>query len=109
MSQPPAPPKELFIQGKTLDGRTFRPSDWAERLCGVMSCFRPEGSGGMNAHIGYSPYVRPVMVAGVKCVVVDERLRDLEPRAYEFVLSFASDNSLATFEACTIPEHPPKS
>ena len=24
--------KELFIQGVTLDGKTFRPSDWAERL-----------------------------------------------------------------------------
>ena len=26
--------KELFIQGMTLDGKTFRPSDWAERLAG---------------------------------------------------------------------------
>jgi hypothetical protein len=32
--------KELFIQGVTLDGKTFRPSDWAERLAGVMSQFR---------------------------------------------------------------------
>ena len=35
--------KELFIQGVTLDGKTFRPSDWAERLAGVMSRFRPGG------------------------------------------------------------------
>jgi len=33
--------KEVFIQGITHDGRTFRPSDWAERLAGVMSQFRP--------------------------------------------------------------------
>ncbi|MEY4695308.1 MAG: hypothetical protein RLZZ95_1757, partial [Pseudomonadota bacterium] len=33
--------KEVFILGLTLDGKTFRPSDWAERLAGVMSQFRP--------------------------------------------------------------------
>ena len=27
--------KEVFIQGVTLSGKTFRPSDWAERLAGV--------------------------------------------------------------------------
>ena len=37
---------EVFIQGQTRDGKTFRPSDWAERLAGAMSCFRPEGSVG---------------------------------------------------------------
>ena len=30
---------EFVIQGVTLDGKPFRPSDWAERLCGVMSAF----------------------------------------------------------------------
>jgi hypothetical protein len=29
--------KEVFILGQTRDGKTFRPSDWAERLAGVMS------------------------------------------------------------------------
>src|SRR4030081_3052053 len=37
-------PKEVFIQGRTKAGKAFRPSDWAERLAGAMSCFRPEGS-----------------------------------------------------------------
>ncbi|RIX67821.1 DUF3579 domain-containing protein, partial [Acidovorax cavernicola] len=36
--------QELFIQGLTRDGKTFRPSDWAERLAGVMSQFRPGGA-----------------------------------------------------------------
>jgi hypothetical protein len=26
--------KEVFIQGVTSSGKTFRPSDWAERLAG---------------------------------------------------------------------------
>lgn len=30
---------EFVILGITLDGKPFRPSDWAERLCGVMSAF----------------------------------------------------------------------
>ena len=30
---------EFVIVGTTLDGKSFRPSDWAERLSGVMSAF----------------------------------------------------------------------
>ena len=55
--------RELFIQGITKDGRTFRPSDWAERLAGVMSIFRPDGvAQGRSAHIGYSPYCVPRVI-----------------------------------------------
>ncbi|MGL4574673.1 MAG: DUF3579 domain-containing protein [Burkholderiaceae bacterium] len=97
---------EIFIQGITTDGKQFRPSDWAERLCGVMACFRPPGAP-PQSHLAYSPYVRPTMVGDVKCVVVDERLRDLEPLAYHFVLSFAKDNQLQTSEACLVPDVKP--
>lgn len=101
----PAPiAREFFIQGLTSDGKPFRPSDWAERLCGVMSCFRPEGSGGRNAHLKYSPYVRPILLDGVKAVVVDESLRQLEPLAYHFVMDFARDNDLQIIDACLLPE-----
>jgi hypothetical protein len=96
--------REFFIQGVTSNGRPFRPSDWAERLCGVMSCFRPEGSVGRNAHLGYSPYVRPTILEGVKSVVVNEELRAIEPLAYHFVLDFAKDNDLQIVDACLLPE-----
>lgn len=95
---------EFFIQGITSSGRQFRPSDWAERLCGVMSCFRPEGSGGRHAHLQYSPYVRPTLLNGVKSVVVSEELRNIEPMAYHFVRNFAKDNDLQIIEACLLPE-----
>lgn len=95
---------EFFIQGITSDGRQFRPSDWAERLCGVMACFRPEGYGGPNAHLRYSPYVRPTVLGGVKSVVVNEGLREIEPLAYHFVLNFAKDNDLQIVNACLLPE-----
>ncbi|OGB26411.1 MAG: hypothetical protein A3I66_00910 [Burkholderiales bacterium RIFCSPLOWO2_02_FULL_57_36] len=94
------PAREFFIQGITSDGKPFRPSDWTERLCGAMSCFRPEGSRGPNSHLQYSPYVRPAMLGGIKSVVVNEDLRNIEPLAYHFVVDFAKDNDLQIVAAC---------
>jgi hypothetical protein len=94
---------EFFILGVNSKGRQFRPSDWAERLCGAMSCFRPEGSGGPNAHLKFSPYVYPTVVNGVKAVVVDNALKKIEPLAYHFVVSFAKDNDLQVVDACFLP------
>jgi|SRR5687767_11236550 hypothetical protein len=79
---------EFVIRGVTLDGRPFRPSDWAERLCGVMSAF------GGDHRMQYSPYVHPITSEGVRCVVVDRRLEAIEPMAYRFLLNFAKDNEL---------------
>ena len=94
-----AEPKEVFIQGKTRDGKAFRPSDWAERLAGAMSCFRPEGSGGgPAAFIGYSPYCVPRFIGGIKGVIVSRELREMEPMAWDFVMSFALDNNLVVDE-----------
>ena len=105
---PPNPSREFFIQGVTLDGKTFRPSDWSERLAGAMSCFRPAGSpGGIASYIGYSPYCVPRVVNGVKCVIVNEKLRDLEPMAWDFVMNFARDNHLQVAEACLLEDKAP--
>lgn len=79
---------EFVIQGQTADGKPFRPSDWAERLCGVMAAF------GGDHRMQYSPYVHPVTASGIRCVVVDKRLEVVEPMAYRFLLSFAKDNAL---------------
>ncbi|CAJ0694180.1 DUF3579 domain-containing protein [Ralstonia holmesii] len=98
-----ANPRQFFIQGVTRDGKTFRPSDWADRLCGVMAQFRPAGDTG-DPRFTYSPYVRPVMSGGIRSVFVDERLRDIEPKALDFVLNFANDNNLQLVEACILPE-----
>lgn len=92
-------PRQYQIQGLTLEGRTFRPSDWAERLAGAMASFRPGGgAGGIAAFIGYSPYCIPQVVDGVKCVIVNEALRDIEPMAWDFVMNFARDNHLRVSE-----------
>lgn len=83
------PHKSFLIIGKTSDGRTFRPSDWADRLCGIMSVF------GADRKMKFSPYVRPgCALTGEKCVMVDAQLYEVEPLAYNFLTSFAKDNDL---------------
>ena len=92
-----ATPRLFKIQGITREGKAFRPSDWAERLAGALSSFRPLGLG-VDAHIHYSPYCVPRVVGGVKCVIVNEALRSVEPMALDFVLHFARDNNLVISE-----------
>ena len=79
---------EIVIQGVTAAGEKFRPSDWAERLCGMMSVF------GEDRQLSYSPYLKPVIITGTTCVVVDQRLEGLDTAAYKFLMSFARDNEL---------------
>ncbi len=80
--------EEVVITGLTLEGKPFRPSDWAERLCGVLSVF------GAEKRMEYSPYVQPITTGGVKCVIVNRKLESVEPMAFKFLLSFAKDNDL---------------
>ncbi|TFZ02395.1 DUF3579 domain-containing protein [Ramlibacter henchirensis] len=94
---PSSAAREIFIQGITRDGRTFRPSDWAERLAGVMSAFRPGGAT-PGSHLSYSPWCVPHVIDGVKTVVVHSDLRKAEPMAWDFVMNFAKDNDLKVEE-----------
>ena len=79
---------EVVIQGVTESGQVFRPNDWAERLCGMMSVF------GEDRHLSYSPFLKPVMIGGLRCVVVDLKLEATDPSAFRFLMSFARDNEL---------------
>jgi len=89
--------KKTYILGLTHSGRVFRPSDWAERLAGVMSSFRPATSRA-NSRISYSPWCVPSSLNGVKCVIVSDALRDHNVMAWDFCLNFARDNELQTQE-----------
>ena len=81
--------RNFVIVGLTSEGKRFRPSDWAERLCGIMSQF------GSDHKMRYSPYVQPGPDEnGAKTVRVDARLYDIEPLAYHLLLNFAKDNDL---------------
>lgn len=94
--------RQICILGVTQEGKTFRPSDWSERLAGVMSQFRPGGPQ-PGSHLGYSEWCFPTVIDGVKCVVVDSALREVEPMAWDFVLNFGRDNNLKMTEASVAP------
>jgi len=94
---PATQPLEFVIIGLTRAGKPFRPSDWAERLAGVMAQF------GGASPVRFSPYCYPVVSNGVKCVVVDARIREVEPLAYHFLVNFAADNELQVREGRMAP------
>jgi hypothetical protein len=95
---------ELLIKGIRRDGSTFRPSDWAERLCGVAAILHSDAIALSREHYAARPcfdcslLVRPAIICGVLCVIVDLGLRTLEPCAWNFVSGFARDNDLVTLE-----------
>lgn len=91
--------RSFTIVGSTSKGKTFRPSDWSDRLCGIMSSF------GAQRKMRYSPFVRPgCWISGEKCVFVDARLYDIEPLAYNFLMHFARDNDLRVEHAEDVAE-----
>lgn len=80
-------PKEWLILGVTQDNQRFRPSDWAERLCGALACYR-------NGRWVYSKHVHPVIRQSGICVLVEGELKGTNPDAYKFIMGFAYDNRL---------------
>ena len=79
----------FIIIGTTEDGKTFRPSDWADRLCGVMATL------GNDNRVKYSQFVRPgCTLAGERTVIVDANLYKANSIAWNFVVEFARSNHL---------------
>ena len=79
---------EIFIQSLTKDGKAFRPSDWVDRMCSSYATF------GDDRKLRYSPYLKPEMVDGVRCLAVDLRLKDTNPDGFEELMQFATENQL---------------
>jgi len=90
----PSPPSRPFlIVGVTSHGKAFRPSDWADRLAGIMAPFQPLGTG-PRTPLQYSAYAVPGIHDGRTCVRVDPAIAGVEPLALGFLLNFARDNDL---------------
>ena len=85
-------PYEIVIHGTTSKGKTFRPSDWAERLCGILSSF-DKGN-----RLAYHQWVRPMLVDKVRCVAVDKKLEEINPAMFRFLMDFAADNDLRVMD-----------
>lgn len=79
----------VVIRSVRNDGSKFRPSDWIERLAATLSSF------GSSQQKGYQQAAKPCMIDGEKCLVVDGKLAELNPAAYEFIMNFVYSNDLS--------------
>ncbi len=85
----------FYIKGVTVYGELFRPSDWVDRLCGIMASFCPKQAGAALAHqTAYSPFAQPAMLDDVRSVRVDPSIAQIDPKALDFLIHFARDNHL---------------
>ena len=87
------PQNEIIIEGLTRAGKPFRPSDWVDRMCSTYASF------GTDKKLRYSPYLKPRMVNGVRCLAVDLKLRDVNPDGFAQLMHFAEENQLNVLDA----------
>lgn len=78
----------IIIQGITQKGKTFRPSDWSDRLSGILSSFD------RGHRLAHHKFVRPQLINQVRCVIVDKQLESVNPDMFRFLMDFAGDNEL---------------
>jgi hypothetical protein len=90
--------EKVIIKGITKDGGTFRPSDWAERLCGAVASYGP------GRRIIFHPRVKLASLEGIKCVVIDAQLEEEDVMLFEFLIEFADDNQLQVERMAKLPE-----
>ncbi|ASK27119.1 GNAT family N-acetyltransferase [Neisseria chenwenguii] len=91
-------PNEVIIHGTTSKGKTFRPSDWAERLCGILSSFDKDN------RLAYSEWAHPILVNKIRSVAVDRKLEEANPAMFRFLMDFAADNDLRVIDCKTLME-----
>ena len=82
----------LVVESVVEDGKRFRPSDWIERISTTVAQF------GSDHRLVYSSSVRPQIINGEKCLVIDRTLQDTNPEAYSYVLNFVESNRLRVHE-----------
>ena len=74
--------QKLVIESVGEDGRKFRPSDWIERISTTLAEFGPDH------RLHYDERVRPQVINGEKCLVVDKTLKESNPQAYDYIFNF---------------------
>lgn len=79
---------EIIIQSNTRAGKPFRPSDWVDRMCSSYASF------GEDRKLKYSPYLKPKVLDGVRCLAVDLKLKTVNPDGYAQLMHFAEENQL---------------
>lgn len=79
---------KVVIHGTREDGSRLRPGDWIERLSSTLATFSAD------RRLRYSASVKPCVIDGQKCLVVARCLADMDPHAYQFIMTFAESNRL---------------
>jgi hypothetical protein len=85
--------EEIFIQSLTKEGKRFRPSDWVDRICSSYATF------GDDRKLRYSPYLKPEMIDGIRCLAVKMQLKTSNPEGFEELMQFANENQLSILDA----------
>lgn len=88
----------LVVESVSEDGRKFRPSDWIERISTQAAEFGPDHK------IHYSLAVRPQIINGNKCLVIDQSLKNDNPSVYAHIMAFVKANNLKVHEECGVRE-----
>lgn len=95
------PTTQIVIEGITEEGMAFRPSDWIDRLLDSLAHFgRDRRTGDRRLYRGPErrrhdlAFLQAQICNGRKCLVVDLRLRDANPQAFEFLMEFVRSNRL---------------
>lgn len=79
---------KLVIHGTREDGSRLRPGDWIERLSSTLATFNTD------RRLRYNMSVKPCMIDDQKCLVVARCLAEVDPHAYQFIMTFAQSNHL---------------
>lgn len=88
---------KVLILGITQEGDKFRPSDWAERLCGAVASYDS------CRRIIFHPSVKLASHGGVKCLVIDAFLEETDEMLFEFLTDFSDENNLQILRTDTFP------
>jgi Protein of unknown function (DUF3579) len=91
--KPTAKGVEIIIEGLTRAGKPFRPSDWVDRMCSSYASF------GEDRKLRYSPYLKPEVINGVRCLAVNMQLKEVSPEGFEQLMQFVAENQLNVLDA----------
>ncbi len=80
----------IIILGSSVDGKKFRPSDWCDRLHGILNSFDSDEA------VTYSNYVNLVNYDNKKAIMVSEDLAEVNSKLFNFYINFAKNNNLMT-------------
>ena len=84
---------EIVIESMTRAGKQFRPSDWVDRMCSTYATF------GEDRKLKYSPYLKPKVLNGVRCLAVDLKLKAINPEGFAQLMHFADENQLNVLDS----------